>query len=163
MPDVTIGVHPCDAKPGLRAKATEWCSKGFAGVMKVKNDKGAIVPVVDVEPLVFNLILLDINDDYFSFSSYLESCIFDYCEQREIACDSILDFEKEHVRAVKYLITYFAYFHDMFMLLCSVGPTPSIVDECGVCYGDGSSCGKVCYASGDPHYSSFDGHKYDYD
>ena len=72
-----------------------------------------------------------------------ESCVFDVCScggAESCACDAVKSYE----------------------IICrreGVNDLGSVIDECGVCFGDGSSCeeGVTCQAHGDPHYSTFDG------
>ena len=72
---------------------------------------------------------------------YFKSCVFDICGCNGdigCGCDSIKEYEN----------------------MCrdrGVTGFSSVVDECGVCYGNGSSCeDATCYVYGDPHYRTFD-------
>ena len=72
---------------------------------------------------------------------YFDSCVFDICGcngDTGCGCDSIKEYESTcRDRGV----TGFS----------------SVVDECGVCYGNGSCCGDAtCDVYGDPHYRTFD-------
>ena len=60
---------------------------------------------------------------------YYESCVFDVCGNgKEAACSSVELYEK---KCLEYLAL----------------PASSLaVDECGVCFGDGTTCGKKCSA-----------------
>jgi syndecan 4 len=83
--------------------------------------------------------------DIVDLSEAFESCVFDVCAcagNASCGCNIIKVFESECRR------------------LGGQG-IGTIVDVCGVCNGDGTSClgdyGQ-CFASGDPHYSTFDGY-----
>ena len=61
---------------------------------------------------------------------YYENCIFDHCGG-QASCDAYTEYERA-CRAA------------------GVGHLDSIIDPCGVCHGDGSTCTGTCTASGDP-------------
>jgi hypothetical protein len=70
-------------------------------------------------------------------SAYFEDCVYDHCGQPTTACDIFSAYEAA----------------------CTAAGSldfESVIDACGVCNGDGSSCQPTCGAYGDPHYRSFD-------
>ena len=76
-----------------------------------------------------------------------ESCVFDVCAcagNTSCGCSVIQSYERECRR----------------LGVTSLG---TLIDRCGVCYGDGSSCEssyETCQAWGDPHYNTLDGYSY---
>ena len=67
---------------------------------------------------------------------YFADCKFDVCATgKDIACDMVLAYEDACLAAAAGV----------------AGGLGSVVDECGVCFGDGSSCWAECFAWGDPH------------
>jgi hypothetical protein len=64
-------------------------------------------------------------------------CVFDHCGDPTAACDSFRVVEE-------------------YCTAAGITTFESVIDACGVCHSDGSSCQQTCVASGDPHYRSFD-------
>lgn len=70
-------------------------------------------------------------------TEWYTDCMYDYCGDANTACGVFTAFEAACTAA-------------------GVLDFQSVVDACGVCNGDGSSCQPTCGAYGDPHYRSFD-------
>jgi hypothetical protein len=70
-------------------------------------------------------------------SEWYTDCMYDYCGDPSSACGVVTAFEAACTAA-------------------GVLDFQSVVDSCGVCHGDGSSCQPTCVGYGDPHYRSFD-------